>query len=60
MTGFPGRLAFAKNQSTPPRLQSGMVVMLEKLWETCLTIRVLESGAPIALAPQKVSLKIKG
>ena len=31
MPGFPGRIAFAKNRSTTPKLQSGMIVMLEKL-----------------------------
>ena len=31
MSDFPGRMAFAKNRSTSPILQSGMIVMMEKL-----------------------------
>ena len=31
MTGFPGRLGFAKDRVTPPILQAGQIVILEKL-----------------------------
>jgi len=30
MTGFPGRMAFAKKRTSAPILQSGMIVVTEK------------------------------
>ena len=31
MSGFPGRMAFAKQRTSAPKLQSGMIVITEKL-----------------------------